>query len=508
MPGTVQPPGQGPRRPSGPPPQGPPGPGADPYRQDPAARRPGTDPRADLNADLNTALASGAVPVAALGAPPAGPPTRTGRPVPPDPRRPGPPPGTPAPGTPGARGAATTGALAAGAAAAEGTAAVRARTGTYAEPDGAPGAEATTALDAGSTGRAGATGLLDPGPDAPAVDQPSSGAPVVAPDADPDQDPGTAQPARRRRYRGTTVDPSRPPTAPLSLDGKKPKRGRRRKSNFWRELPILVVVALLLTFVIQTFVARVYEIPSGSMEKTLHGCDGCDNDRVLVDKLTYRFTDPSPGDVVVFAGPPGWQDDGDPVDRSSNPLIRGLQEGASLIGLAPPDEEDFVKRVIAVGGQTVSCCDVQNRVLVDGKPLNEPYIYYVPQVQPKLQERFGPVVVPQGQLWMMGDSRNNSKDSRFPGQGPVPLDDVVGKARFVVLPLSRIKSIPDPNPQEVALSAGHGSTGPSLALGFLGAVPVTLGSRRWRLRRARHRAGPDPGDDPGDDAGGASGRTG
>ena len=267
----------------------------------------------------------------------------------------------------------------------------------------------------------------------------------------------------------------------------KSKRGRRRKSNFWRELPVLVVVALLLTFLIQTFLARVYQIPSGSMETTLHGCTGCENDRVLVDKLSYRFGNPSPGDVVVFLGPPGWQDDGDTPERSDNPVIRGLQNAASLIGLAAPNEEDFIKRVIATAGQRVACCDDQNRVTVDGKPLNEPYIHYVPEVQPQEQAKFGPVVVPQGELWVMGDSRNNSKDSRFPGQGPIPISDVVGKARFVVLPLHRIRSIPDPNPQEVSLSAGRGPVGPPLAMGFIGALPITLGGRRLRLRRARRR---------------------
>jgi signal peptidase I len=310
-------------------------------------------------------------------------------------------------------------------------------------------------------------------------------------DTDGDEAVPAGRPGRRRRYRDSTSEPARPFTLPVASGGKKPKRGRRRKSNFWRELPILVVVALLLTFLIQTFVARVYEIPSGSMERTLHGCPGCNDDRVLVDKLSYRFGSPSPGDVVVFLGPPSWQghdDDSASDERSGNPIIRGFQDAASLIGLAPPDEEDFIKRVIATGGQTVQCCDAQNRVMVDGKPLNEPYVYYVNFVSPKAQEKFGPVVVPDGQLWMMGDSRNNSEDSRALGQGPVPIADVVGKARFVVLPLSRIKVVPDTNPQEVSLSAGTGPAGPPLAFGFLGAMPLTLGRRQWRLRRRRRHA--------------------
>jgi signal peptidase I len=333
---------------------------------------------------------------------------------------------------------------------------------------------ATSAVAAaGAVGATGATALLKP-----------SAPDVEGPDVElPEEFAAEEQPNRPgwRRIRGGF----------RSADGagEKPKRGRRRKTSFWRELPVLIVVALLLTFLIQTFVARVYQIPSGSMETTLHGCSGCTNDRVLVDKLSYRFGDPSPGDVVVFLGPPGWQhDDEDPVERSDNAIVRGLQDGLSLIGLAPPDEEDFIKRVIAVGGQTVSCCDNQNRVLVDGKPLNEPYIYYVPDVFPKKQTAFGPVKIPEGELWMMGDSRNNSADSRVAGQGPVPVSYVIGKARFVVLPLHRIKAIPEPNPQEVSLSAGSGP--PSVLWGLVGAVPVTLGSRRLRLRRRRHRPAP------------------
>jgi len=106
--------------------------------------------------------------------------------------------------------------------------------------------------------------------------------------------------------------------------------------------------------------------------------------------------------------------------------------------------------VIAIGGQTVACCDSQNRITVDGKPLNEPYIYYLPEAGPPVQSEFGPIKVPEGQLWVMGDSRNNSADSRVPGHGPIPLENVIGKARFVVLPLSRDQVDRRHNPQRVA----------------------------------------------------------
>ncbi len=264
---------------------------------------------------------------------------------------------------------------------------------------------------------------------------------------------------------------------------------KKKKGSFWRELPILVVTALVLTFLIQTFLARVYVIPSASMESTLHGCPGCTNDRVLVDKLTYQMRDPRSGDVVVFRGPDSW---GSNIEfsnpRSDNVLVRGLQQAASLVGLAPPDERDFVKRVIALEGQVVQCCDERNRVMVDGAALDEPYAIFVGS---EPQEEFGPVTVPEGGLWMMGDNRNNSADSRRhvadERSGTVPVDNVIGKARVIVLPLARWQGIADPDPQQATalgppMSAGQswpGSLplGAALVLGW----PMPRGVRRERV---------------------------
>jgi signal peptidase I len=254
---------------------------------------------------------------------------------------------------------------------------------------------------------------------------------------------------------------------------KKPKSGRRRRSTFWKELPILVGVALVLTIVIQAFVAKVYVIPSGSMETTLHGCTGCNNDRVLVDKVTFAFTDPAPGDVVVFRGPDSWVNTEFQVDEPTSTFGEVVQQFLSLIGLAPPDEKDFVKRVIAVGGQTVACCDSRNRVMVDDQPLDEPYIYYLPAAGPARQIPFGPITVPQGELWVMGDSRNNSSDSRIDGHGPIPVDNVIGKARMKVLPVSRFGFIDSTDPQNSALPLG---------LGVIGVLPFALYRRRMLER--------------------------
>lgn len=268
---------------------------------------------------------------------------------------------------------------------------------------------------------------------------------------------------------------------------------KRKKGSFWREVPILVLTALVLTFLIQTFLARVYVIPSASMEPTLHGCPGCTNDRVLVDKLTYRFGDPRPGDVVVFRGTDSWASEFT-SQRSDNILIRGLQQAGSLVGLAPPDERDFVKRVIAVGGQTVQCCDKQNRVTVDGTPLTEPYAVFIGH---EPQEEFGPVTVPQGNLWMMGDNRNNSADSRRhvadQRSGTVPVSNVIGKARVIVLPLSRWQGISDPDPQQhpeqLGAPAPFRPSGLPLAAGLVLSWPVRRGGRLLRKRVAARRRG-------------------
>ncbi len=326
-------------------------------------------------------------------------------------------------------------------------------------------------------GRHGAPRRPDPADDEPTVVHGDlfAGPEPTATEPDPAEAPG-----RHRRRAGTSPD-SRPAAEykeQAEASGRKLRPGRRRRPTFWKELPILIVVALVLTFLIQTFLAKVYVIPSGSMETTLHGCTGCNNDRVLVDKLSYRFTEPAPGDVVVFRGPDSWSSEIE-VDEPSNPVVRGLQLFGSLIGLAPPDEKDFVKRVIAVGGQTVQCCDSRGQVMVDGTSLNEPYIFYLPEAGPPKQASFGPVAVPEGQLWMMGDSRNNSADSRMPDHGAVPVDNVIGQARLIVLPFDRLGWVTAQDPHSTAVGMAQGAAaGAPLALGLLGTLPLAVFRRR------------------------------
>ncbi|MCX2930500.1 signal peptidase I [Mycobacterium sp. CVI_P3] len=245
--------------------------------------------------------------------------------------------------------------------------------------------------------------------------------------------------------------------------------GGEKKRSALREGAILVGIALVLYYVMLTFIARPYLIPSESMEPTLHGCAGCVGDRIMVDKVTYRFGDPRPGDVVVFKGPPNWNV-GYKSIRSDNPVIRFMENTLSYVGFVPPDENDLVKRVIAVGGQTVEC-RADTGLTVDGKPLKEPYLNAQvmnadPLVYPCLGNEFGPVKVPEGRLWVMGDNRTHSADSRAhctstpedaqkgilctgdPMAGTVPVGNVIGKARFIAWPPSRWGGVSSYDPQQ------------------------------------------------------------
>ncbi|WP_026360988.1 signal peptidase I [Amycolatopsis nigrescens] len=276
------------------------------------------------------------------------------------------------------------------------------------------------------------------------------------------------------------------------------RRKPKKQRSFWVELPILIVVAFVLAFVFQYFLARVYTIPSGSMETTLHGCTGCYGDKVLVDKIVYDFSDPTPGEVVVFKGPEPWTENDAPTERSDNAVVRFFQSIGSVVGLAPPDERDFVKRIIAVGGQTVQCCDANNRVIVDGKALDEPYIHWE-ELRPQQQARFDPVRVPEGMVWVMGDNRNDSMDSRYQGgggeRGAVPVDNIIGKARIIVLPPGRWGGVSDHNPQAAAQPAALGMSAPSwqqgvpIGFGLIAAWPTVAGGRRLGslVRRAAER---------------------
>ncbi|WP_459611522.1 signal peptidase I [Corynebacterium urogenitale] len=247
------------------------------------------------------------------------------------------------------------------------------------------------------------------------------------------------------------TDRSADPQADRSSEPRRRKEPKEKKSYpWWVEIPIIVVVTLLILGAFNTFIGRLYLIPSESMQPTLHGCAGCTPDRIFVNKLAYgEGESPEPGEVVVFVGEESWNT-GYTSQRSSNDVIRGIQNAASYIGLLAPDENTLVKRVIATGGQTVQCLEGDPGVMVDGKPLNEPYIN-TPPVNPVNQqtgsdacggEYFGPITVPDDRLWLMGDNRTNSLDSRGhmgdEFQGTIPVDNVVGRVEAIVLPFQHI----------------------------------------------------------------------
>ncbi|MET8514084.1 signal peptidase I [Streptomyces sp. NPDC005077] len=202
-------------------------------------------------------------------------------------------------------------------------------------------------------------------------------------------------------------------------------------------MPLLIGVALVLSLLIKTFLAQAFSIPSDSMQNTLQP-----GDRVLVDKLTPWFgAQPGRGEVVVFHDPGNWL----PSEPASpaNPV----QEVLSFIGLMPSaDEKDLIKRVIGVGGDTVECKGT-GPVKVNGRALDEPYVF--PGNTPCSSDAEFKITVPQGHIWVMGDHRQASADSRYhrgkPGGGAVPVDDVVGRAFTVVWPVDRWDwlSVPD-----------------------------------------------------------------
>jgi signal peptidase I len=190
---------------------------------------------------------------------------------------------------------------------------------------------------------------------------------------------------------------------------------REERGSFLRELPILLVVALAVAIVLKTFIVQAFFIPSGSMEPTLDP-----GDRVLVQKVVYG---PDRGDVIVFSDPQGRPG----PDRG---IIGGFVHWLSrTLGIERPEHEDFIKRVIGLPGETVELRD--GRLFVEGVRIHEPYLKGAVDARD-----YGPVRVPDGSLFVLGDNRLNSNDSRF-GLGFVPVDKVVGRAFAIVWPPSR-----------------------------------------------------------------------
>ncbi len=269
----------------------------------------------------------------------------------------------------------------------------------------------------------------------------------------------------------------RPPTEEGGSGDDTPRAKQPR--SFWKELPILIGIALVLALLIKTFLVQAFSIPSDSMQNTLQ-----QGDRVLVDKLTPWFgSEPERGEVVVFHDPDNW------LAGEPTPDPNPLQKVLSWIGLMPSAEEkDLIKRVVGVGGDTVTCKGT-GPLTVNGKALNEPYVY--PGNTPCSQDDQGgqfSVKVPKGYIWVMGDHRQNSRDSRYnqsdKHHGMVPVDQVVGRAIVKAWPITRWGTLPVPDTFDQPGLNAQSSSGPALAvapqgLALVGVVPVVL----WRRRR-------------------------
>ncbi len=213
---------------------------------------------------------------------------------------------------------------------------------------------------------------------------------------------------------------------------------RDRRQSWW-DIPVTIAIAIGVVLIVTTFIAKPFSIPTGSMEQTLQV-----GDRILVNRLVYLTRDIERGDVVVFDGSDSFVPASDRPER--NPVAGAAAWVGQSLGLMTPDSTDFVKRVIGVGGDRVQCCDAEGRVTVNGIPLDES-AYLYPGDSPSLQEF--DVEVPEGLLWVMGDHRSNSADSRAhlgdPGGGFVPESKVVGRSMAVLWPLSRLGSVDVPD---------------------------------------------------------------
>ena len=239
-----------------------------------------------------------------------------------------------------------------------------------------------------------------------------------------------------------------------------------KKKNFWRELLTIVVAAAVLTLLVKAFVVQVYRIPSASMENTLQI-----GDRVLVNKVVYHVRDIARGDIIVFSGQDSWGPDAPPP--SSDPVVRIFDDVLSGIGLQN-SQTYYIKRVIGLPGDHVACC-TDGKVTVNGVPLSEESYLYPgnPPSTVKFNE-----MVPAGHVWVMGDHRSDSDDSRYhpgdPGGGAIPESQVVGRAFLIIWPPSQVRDLPIPSTfQQAELHAGAAG---AAVLGVSGTVVAAGGT--------------------------------
>jgi signal peptidase I len=347
--------------------------------------------------------------------------------------------------------------------------------------------------------------------------------PGLGPVSGPGEQSGRSQAGHGTRSNGHQAGTAGPdgaaePERASSGTGRRGRHGRRakgegegkRRRSFWRELPVLIVVALVLALVVKAFLVQAFWIPSGSMQNTLSI-----NDRVLINKVVYHLRPIHRGDIVVFDGTGSWDFNTPP--GSSNIFSKAVGELEGLVGISQ-DSSIYIKRVIGLPGDHVACCNTAGQVTVNGVPLSESdYLY--PHNKPSATPFH--IVVPAGQLWVMGDHRQISDDSRGhmadPGEGTIPESGVLGRAFVIIWPPSHwgFLNIPatfeQPQLNASTGAGGNAAAGGSsaalaaamangtpvrqtaspipLALGFAGAVPVTWLQRRLRTRRRLARRG-------------------
>jgi signal peptidase I len=309
---------------------------------------------------------------------------------------------------------------------------------------------------------------------------------------DPGAEPGAQADAQAAAGQAPADSPADAETAPAKAEQApaeaekgpaKAKKAGRRKRSFWRDLAVIVVAALALTILLKTFVVQVFSIPSGSMENTL-----LPGDRILVSKIVYKFRSIARGDIVVFSGAGSWDP---PAQPASNWLVGLWGDATNLVGIAGPDT-DYVKRVIGIPGDHVVCCNSSGQVTVNGVPLSESSFIYPGDAPSEM--RFN-ITVPPGRLWVMGDNRADSDDSRYrtndAGGGTIPESAVVGRAFLILWPLSRVSDLPIPNTFEQAglspAAAVAAAPPATVAGGTVAGGTVLAGAMALTRRRRRRR---------------------
>jgi len=276
-------------------------------------------------------------------------------------------------------------------------------------------------------------------------------------------------------FRGEMSDEIDAPAAP-EADGRETTRAsadepsrKRGFALFLRDVALIVLAAIVISFLIKTFLIRSFYIPSESMEDTL-----IRNDRIIVNQLEPDLMPIERGDVVVFKDPGGWLD---PIPQpEQNPVAGFFDWLLSFVGLTAPDSNDhLIKRVIGLPGDTVACCDDFGQMSVNGEALDEsPYVKLPPNATKVSKDDFE-VTVPEGSLWVMGDNRWNSRDSRYnrdqPGNGFVPIENVVGRAVLISWPIDRwalldnypivFGDVPDPGDAPAVENSGSPTPDPA-----------------------------------------------